>query len=118
MNWPVPVMDDEATDVVHRAERIVWAAGWRLREDHVLQQLAHTRGLACARLEPRSEVIQLVTYDGQHLGHVRREGPPGPGGRWMAVPKGGTPRDGAYASAMAAAVALAAACGKAPGKRG
>jgi hypothetical protein len=105
-------MDDEATEVVHRAERIVWVAGWRWQEDCMLRQLAGTRGLACARLEPRSEVIQLVTYDGEHLGHVRREGRPGHGGRWVAVPKGDRPRDGVYASAMAAAVALAEACGK------
>jgi protein-disulfide isomerase-like protein with CxxC motif len=38
---------DDALDVIHRAERIVWVAGWRLQEQVVLQQLAGTRGLAC-----------------------------------------------------------------------
>ncbi len=35
--------------------------------------LASTRGLRWAPLDPRSGVIQLVTYDGEHLGHVRRD---------------------------------------------
>ena len=64
---------DAAVAAVHHAERIVWVAGWRLQEERVLRELARTRGLACGRLEPRSEVIQLVTYDGEHLGHIRRE---------------------------------------------
>lgn len=66
--------DNDALEVIHRAERIIWTASWRLREEHVVAQLAGTRGLACGRLEPRSDVIQLVTYDGEHLGHIRREG--------------------------------------------
>jgi len=40
----------------------------------VFGQLAGGRGLALAWLEPRSDAIQLVAYDGEHLGHVRREG--------------------------------------------
>jgi len=88
-------MSDEALEAIHNAERIVWVAGWRLQEDRVLRQLASTRGLASARLEPRSEVIQLVTYDGEHLGHVRREVSREPEERWVAV-----------------AEALARACGK------
>ena len=103
---------DDAQEVIHQAERIVWAAGWRWQETHVLRQLAGTRGLARARLEPRCDTIQLVTYDGEHLGHVRREGVPGPEEGWVAVPKSGTPRGGAYGSAAAAAVALAQMCGK------
>ena len=71
--------DDDAAEVIHQAERIVWAAGWHLQEQSVLRQLAGTRGLACGRLEPRSDAIQLVTYDGEHLGHVRRDGSRGPG---------------------------------------
>jgi hypothetical protein len=69
---------DDALEVIRQAERIVWAAGWHLQEDAVLLLLAGTRGLARARLELGSEAIQLVTYDGEHLGHVRREGPGGP----------------------------------------
>jgi hypothetical protein len=67
-------MEDDALEVIRQAERIVRAAGWHLQEQSVLSELAGTRGLACARLEPRSDAIQLVTYDGEHLGHVRREG--------------------------------------------
>ena len=80
-------MHDEAEEAVHYAERIVWAAGWRMQEARVLRHLARTAGLACGRLEPRSDVIQLVTYDGEHLGHVRRDGSSGPDERWVAVPK-------------------------------
>ena len=104
--------DDDALELIHQAERIVWVAGWRLQEQRVLQQLAGTRGLACARLEPRSDVIQLVTYDGEHLGHVRRDGPHGPGERWLAVLKGQARPVGCYRTARAAAKALAQACGK------
>jgi hypothetical protein len=110
-------MDDDATEVIHQAERIVWVAGWRFQEDRVLQQLAGTRRLACARLEPRSDVIQLVTYDGEHLGHVRRERPHGPEERWVAVLKNQAPAAGSYRSALAAAEALAGACGKETPKR-
>jgi len=103
---------DDALEVIREAERIVWAAGWHLQEQDVLRQLADTRGLARARLEPRSDVIQLVTYDGEHLGHVRREGPPGPGERWVAVLRQRALRVGTYPSAEAAAAALALTCGK------
>lgn len=106
--------EDTAGEVIRRAERIVLAAGWELQEHSVLQQLAGTRGVARARLEPRSEVIQLVTYDGEHLGHVRREGRNGPAERWVAVARDRARRIGQYASAAAAADALARACGKMP----
>jgi hypothetical protein len=98
--------------VIRAAERIVWAAGWHLQERSVLEELADTRGLARARLEPRSDAIQLVTYDGEHLGHIRREGLAGPGERWVAVLKQQARQVGTYGSADAAAVALARACGK------
>lgn len=105
-------MDDEALEVIRQAERIVWAAGWHMQEQDVLRQLAGTRGLARARLEPRSDSIQLVTYDGEHLGHVRREGPCGPDEHWVAVLKQQARRVGTYGSAATAAAALAQACGK------
>lgn len=108
-------MDDDVLEVVHQAERIVWAAGWRLQEDSVLEQMAGTHGLWWSRLEPRSDVIQLVTYDGEHLGHVRREGPAGPDERWVAVRKDQAQRVGVYASVGAAAAALARSCGKVAG---
>ena len=104
--------DDDAVEVIRQAERIVWAAGWHIQEQSVLEELAGTRGLARARLEPRSDVIQLVAYDGEHLGHVRREGPPGPDERWVAVLKHQARQVGTYGSAAAAAAALAQACGK------
>jgi hypothetical protein len=110
--------DDEAPEVIRRAERIVWAAGWHLQEQGVLEQLADTRGLACARLEPRSDVIQLVAYDGEPLGHVRREKTSGPGERWVAVLRRDARQVGTYGSAEAAAEALARACGKATRKTG
>jgi len=104
--------DDDALEVIRQAQRVVWAAGWHLREQEVLRQMAGTRGLARARLEPRSDVIQLVAYDGEHLGHVRREGPSGPGQRWVAVLRSDARQIGTYGSAAAAAAALAMACGK------
>lgn len=104
--------DDDDLEAIRQAERIVWAAGCHLQEQEALRQLAGTRGLACARLEPRSDVIQLVTYDGEHLGHVRREGPAGPDEHWVAVLKQQTRQVGTYGNAAAAAAALAQACGK------
>jgi hypothetical protein len=103
--------NDDGAEVIRQAERIVLAAGWHLQEHNVLRQLAGTRGLARARLEPRSEVIQLVAYDGEHLGHVRRERN-GPEDRWVAVQKDQARRVGTYLSADAAAAALAQASGK------
>jgi hypothetical protein len=105
-------MDDDELEVIRQAERIVWAACWHLQERSVLEELAGTRGLARARLEPRSAAIQLVTYDGEHLGHVRREGSAGPDERWVAVLKYQARQVGTYGSAAAAAAALAQACGK------
>jgi len=105
-------MRDDAERAVQSAERIIWAAGWRLQEGEVLRQLAGTMGLARGRLDPRSDVIQLVTYDGEHLGHVRRDSSAGPGPEWVAVPKDGTRLREPYVSALAAAVALAELAGK------
>jgi hypothetical protein len=108
--------DDETFEVIRQAERIVWAASWHLQEQSVLEQLAGTRGLACARLEPHSDVIQLVAYDGEHLGHVRREDRAGQGERWVAVLRHDARQIGTYGSADTAAAALAWACGKTTGQ--
>jgi hypothetical protein len=110
-------MDQNALEVIRHAERVVWAAGWHLQEQSVLERLAGSRGLARARLEPRSEVIQLVTYDGEHLGHIRRE-QTGPHDRWVAVQKNQARRIGTYPTADTAAAALARACGKTAGTSG
>jgi hypothetical protein len=108
------VSDDDMLQVIREAERIVRAAGWHLQEQAVLERLAGIRGLACAR----SAAIQLVTYDGEHLGHIRRDSPAGPGERWVAVLKDGARQIGAYGSPVAAAAALAHACGKRIGRIG
>jgi hypothetical protein len=109
-------MDEDALELIRQAERIVYMSGWRLQEEMVLQQLAGTRGVARAPLEPRSDVIQLVTYDGQHLGHVRLDGPHGPQERWVAVMKGRGRSVGTYGSAEDAAKALAQAQGQGQGQ--
>jgi hypothetical protein len=111
-------MDENSLEVVSQAERIVWAAGWRLQEEAVLGQLAVTAGLARARLDPRSEVIQLVAFDGEHLGHVRRETGPGHEQHWVSVLKAGARRIGPHPSAAAAAEALACACGRSADRSG
>lgn len=108
---------DDGIEAIHHAERIVYQASWRLQEEIALQGLAGRRGLCWAPLEPRSEVIQLVTYNGEHLGHVRREGPRGPEERWVAVLKRPGRAIGCYGSATAAAEALAQASGKEIPKR-
>jgi hypothetical protein len=104
-------MDDDGTAVIHQAERIIFQASWRVQEEVVLDGMAGTRGLHRAPLEPRSDVIQLVTYDGEHLGHVRREGPRGPEERWVAVLKLPGRAVGSYGDAQGAAAALARASG-------
>lgn len=105
-------MDDDAITVILQAERIIYRAGWRLLEETALTGLAGTRGLRRAPLEPRSDVIQLVTFDGEHLGHIRRDRAPGPGENWIAVPQPGGRPAGSFRSPQEAAEALARAFGK------
>jgi hypothetical protein len=97
------------------ADRILWATGWRSQEESALRQLAGTRGLVCAPLEPYSDLIQLVAYDGEHLGHVRLDGLRGLRERWVAVSKAAPDAqpDGGHATARDAARAPAHAAGKA-----
>jgi hypothetical protein len=95
-------------------DRIIWATGWRAQEESVLRRLAGTRGLVCAPLEPYSDLIQLVTFDGEHLGHVRLDRLHDLRERWVAVSRATAdprPADG-YATARDAATALARAVGK------
>ena len=98
-----------------RAERIVYAA-WRIWEEMALERLAGTRGMAHTPLEPRSDVIQLVAYDGQHLGHVRRDAQRPPGECWVAVAVREARSCGRYRTAEAAARGLARACEKQKGE--
>jgi hypothetical protein len=104
-------MDDDAITVIQQAERIIYRAGWRLLEEAALESLARTRGLCWVPLEPRSQVIQLVTYDGEHIGHIRCDPAAGPGRTWVAVPNALGRAVGSYPSAQEAAEALARARG-------
>lgn len=81
-------------------------------EELALEQLAARPGLARAPLIPGSDAIQLVTFDGEHLGHVRRETLGASRRCWMAVAVKQARPCGWYASAEAAARGLARACGK------
>jgi hypothetical protein len=105
-------MDEDATAVILQAERIIYQARWHILEEVALQSLVGTRGLRRAPLEPRSDVIQLVAYDGEHIGHVRRDHARGPGETWVAVRRLPGRAVGCYPSPSAAAEALALACGK------
>lgn len=105
-------MDENAIAVIGQAQRIVNRVGWRLLEEAALAHLTHTRGLRRARLEPRSEVIQLVTYDGEQIGHIRCDRAAGPDRAWVAIPQPQGRRIGSYPSAQEATEALARACGK------
>jgi hypothetical protein len=87
-------------------------------EELALEQLSARPGLARTPLVPGSDAIQLVAYDGEHLGHVRREALNRSSGCWMAVALKQARRCGQYASAEAAARGLARACGKDDGIRG
>jgi hypothetical protein len=108
---------DDADEVVREAERAVYHTQWRIWEELALEQLAATEGLGRAPLVPGSEVIQLVTWDGEHIGHVRRDTTQPGGGCWVAVALGQPRLCGRYDSAEAAALGVARACGKDHGLR-
>ena len=110
--WSGSDMDDDAITVILQAERIIYRASWLLLEETALAGLAQTRGLHRAPLEPRSEVIQLVTYDGEHIGHIRCARATSAGQRWVAVQQPLGRPVGCYRSEQEAAEALARACGK------
>jgi hypothetical protein len=105
-------MHDDAINAILQAERIIYRAGWLLLEEAALRSLARTEGLRRAPLEPRSDVIQLVTFDGKHLGHIRCDRTAGADQAWVAVPQPRGRPAGPYQSAQEAAEALARACGK------
>ncbi|SRR6266851_1561541 len=104
-------MDEDGTAVIRQAERIINQASWRILEETCLEALVGTSGLRWARLEPRSDVIHLVTYNGEHIGHIRRERSTRPGENWVAVMHLSGRTIGAYDSARDAAEAIAHACG-------
>jgi hypothetical protein len=106
-------MNVDDGEAIREAERVLYLTQWRVWEEAVLTRLAVTRGLAFAPLLPGSDVIYLVTYDGEHLGHVRREGPRTRGECWVAVPLMRVRLAGYHHSAEAAVQALARACGRA-----
>jgi hypothetical protein len=105
-------MSADGGDVVQRAERVLFQASWRIQEEATLDALAGTRGLCWAPLESRSDIIQLVTYDGEHLGHIRRDSNAHSGERWVAVRRLPGRAVGCYGTPHEAAEALALACGK------
>lgn len=96
----------------HEAERALHHTQWRVWEELALEQLASTAGLRRTPLLPGSEVIQLVTWNGEHIGHVRLDTSQPASERWVAVALKQGRLGGWYASAEAAASELARACGK------
>jgi hypothetical protein len=103
---------DDADEVVREAERAVYHTQWRIWEELALEQVAGTAGLRRMPLLPGSEVIQIVTWDGDHIGHVRRDAAHPAGECWVAVALRQVRPCGWYDSAEAAARAVARACGK------
>ena len=63
-------MNGDADEAIREPERAVCHTRWQIWEELALQQQAATEGLGRAPLVPGSEVIQLVTWDGEHIGHV------------------------------------------------
>jgi hypothetical protein len=109
--------DDDAAELIREAERTAYHTQWRIWEELALEQLAWTAGLDRAPLVPGSEVIQLVTWNGEHIGHVRRDSTRPAAECWVAVAVKHARPCGWYASAEAAACGLARACGKDQGLR-
>ncbi|MET8405379.1 hypothetical protein [Streptomyces sp900116325] len=102
---------DSAIDVIREAERTVINAKWHWCEARALEQLAAQPGLACSPLFPGHPVIQVVAYDGQLLGRVRRHTADGVT-RWITVHADTAHELGARRSMRAAARTLARAAGK------
>lgn len=96
----------------------MYLSQWRSWEHLALERLAGTRGLACTPLVAGSEVIQLVSYDGDHIGHVRLDGPQAGGECWGAVPRDSGELADRLSTAGAAVWMLALASGWACGKPG
>jgi len=105
-------MDESSTAIVNLAERIIYQARWRIQEQVTLDSLAGSKGLRWAPLDRRSDVIQLVTYDGEHIGHIRRDQSAEAARPWVAVLREPARMIGRYPTVRAAADALASATGR------
>ncbi|MFE4261091.1 hypothetical protein [Streptomyces sp. NPDC056883] len=92
--------------VVELAERIIYRAKLTFLEEVALAGLAHVEGLALAPLCPPSQVIQVVSYSGRHLGRVRQQQEEG----WLALMKGTAHATGPYDDARTAAESLYVQC--------
>jgi hypothetical protein len=106
------VVPGDVPEVVREAERAVYLSQWRSWEQSALERLAGTRGLACTPLVAGSMTIQLVSYDGDHIGHVRLDRPHADGDCWLAVPKPSGDPVGHLSTAAAAVWMLALVSGR------
>lgn len=108
---------DDADEVVREAGRAVYHSRWRIWEELALEQRAAPAGLGRAPLVPGSEVIQLGTWDAEHIGHVRRDTAQPAGECWVAVASRQARPSGRHDSAEVAARGVGRACGKGHGLR-
>jgi hypothetical protein len=92
--------------IIELAERIIYRAKLKFLEEAALAGIAHVEGLALAPLCPPSQVIQVVSYNGQHLGRVRQQ----QGEGWLAIVKGAAHSTGPYDGARSAAESLYVQC--------
>jgi hypothetical protein len=97
-------MTDITCDAVRDAELIITHAKWLYLEEQALALLSGRRGLSWTPLFPQSGVIQVVAFNGEHVGRIRRTRSER-SARWLAIPPGGRPL-GPFRTARAAARAL------------
>ena len=86
-------------------------ARWRKLEEAALEVLTGAPGLWWTPLDLRSDAIQLVAYDGEHIGHIRREALTDLGETWVAMRRSDGRSAGQYGNARDAAEGLARSCG-------
>jgi hypothetical protein len=101
-------MTPEESLVVLAAASVIVRTRLSMLEDEALETLRERPGLALAPLWPGSPVIQLVTFDGVHIGRVRLENPHERRESWVAVPLPPKRSHGSYSSAWTAAESLLA----------
>ena len=103
-------LDDEE-EILVTATRLLVRAALQVREEDAATALRSTTGLRLTPLWPPSEVIQVVSLDGVHIGRVDGEHPRIEPARWVAVGTrhgGRTLPCGPFRTALLAAQALAA----------